>query len=107
MKFLSSLILLLLINPALAESCPPGAPSCKVVVLTPDEEKVLLGERGIFDTAAQARQLDLANLVIYFRNKIQSAPAGTVPAPVLSGDTTPPSTSTPEAVPVPKPDPRK
>lgn len=95
MKHLSSLLLLpLFINPALATDCPAGAPSCKILVLTPEEERVLVDPRGILDTAAQARQLDLFGLVAHFRQKISTAPAGTVVA-------------APEPVPVPTPDPRK
>lgn len=80
MKRLAPLAALVLwsCQPAHAVECPAGAPSCKVLTLTPDEERVLTGPNGILDTAAQARQLDLANLVSYFRQKLSTAPAGEV-----------------------------
>lgn len=81
-----------------ATDCPANAPSCKVITLTPDEEQVLIQPRGILDTAAQARQIDLANLVAYFRAKIDKAPQGDVKAPAADA---------PKDVPVPTPDPRK
>lgn len=64
--------------------------TCKVLILTPDEEKVLVGQNGILDTAAAARALDLGNIVSYFRTKVATAPAGDpkpapTPAPESSG----------------------
>ena len=56
-------------------TCPSTDP-CKVVTLTSGEEKILLDERGILATAAQARSLDLGALVTYFQQKIAKAPAG-------------------------------
>ena len=56
-------------------TCPDPTP-CKVITLTAQEEKVLLDERGIFATAAQARQLDLAAIATYFQQKLAKAPAG-------------------------------
>jgi hypothetical protein len=55
--------------------CPDASP-CKVVTISAQEEKVLLDERGILATAAQARQLDLGGLATYFQQKIAKAPAG-------------------------------
>lgn len=86
MKSLSSLFLLPFLigaavtTEALGTDCPEGVKSCKVITLTPDEEQVLIAPRMILDTAAVARQLDLANLVAYFRSKIDKAEAGTVKA---------------------------
>lgn len=104
MRYLA-LSFLLLSTAAHATDCPAGAPSCKVITLTPEEENVLTGQRGIFDTAAQGRALDLANLVAYFRNKIATAPAGDVPKPTDEkakvGDA--PKTEVPTSA----PDPRK
>lgn len=57
-------------------ACPVA---CKVIILTPEEEKVLTGQNGILDTAAAARALDLGQLVSYFRTKIANAPAGDTP----------------------------
>ena len=65
---------------ALAVDCPAGAPSCKVIVLTPIEEEALVRQNGIFDTAEKARFLDLSALVNYFRQKIEKAPPGEVKA---------------------------
>lgn len=63
---------------AMAETrteCPDANP-CKVMLITAQEEKILLDERGILATAAQARSLDLGSLVTYFQQKIAKAPAG-------------------------------
>jgi hypothetical protein len=86
---------------AYATDCPPDVKSCKVLVLTPDEEAALVNPRGVLDTAQAARNLDLANIVAYFRNKIATAPAGNVPPPVIN------ATPDTKPVPVPTPDPRK
>lgn len=73
--------------PAFADprtECPDPSP-CKVVTVTAQEEKILMDERGILATAAQARSLDLGALVTYFQQKIAKAPAGDlkeVPKPV-------------------------
>ena len=56
--------------------CPSGAPSCKVITITPTEEQALVHERGILTTAKQGRPLDLGDAVDYFREKIKAAPAG-------------------------------
>lgn len=61
-----------------AEDCPAGAKSCKILTLTPDEEALLVRQGGIFQTAAQARSLDLGSQVQYFVTKIEAAPAGVV-----------------------------
>lgn len=66
---------------ARAADCPEGAPSCKVLILTPQEEGFLLNQGGILDTAARARYLDLGEVVVHFRDKILKAPAGNVKAP--------------------------
>lgn len=57
--------------------CPDPGP-CKVVTLSAQEEKILIDERGILATAAQARSLDLGSLATYFQQKIARAPAGDV-----------------------------
>lgn len=64
-----------------AQDCPAPTPqspatTCKVITITPLEEQALTGERGILDTAAQGRPLDLMGAVNYFREKIRNAPAG-------------------------------
>lgn len=78
-KFL--LPLLLLASPAFADSrtdCPTPNP-CKIITLTPDEEKVLTAPNAIFDTALVGRKIDLENFISYMRNKIEKAPAGDMP----------------------------
>jgi hypothetical protein len=87
-----------------ATDCPEGLKSCKVLILTPEEENLLTGKNGILDTAMQARQMDLGRAVTFFYQKIATAPAGTVkeesPKPAVD--------PAPKAdVPVPAPDPRK
>ncbi len=81
------------VTPASAADCPPGAPSCKVITLTPDEERVLTGPNQVLDTAQQGRPLDLAQIVMYFRSKIATAPAGEVskPAPAPATSPAPPA----------------
>lgn len=72
--------ILLLATPALADprtDCPSPKP-CKVLVLSEEEQNVLMSEKGILATAAAARSLDLAGLTTYFQQKIASAPAGDV-----------------------------
>lgn len=56
----------------------PSATSCKILTLTADEERALVGQNMVFDTASQGRTLDLLGAVLYFRNKIATAPAGDV-----------------------------
>lgn len=109
MRSLFALAFFLIAYTAYAVDCPENAKSCKVLVLTPEEEQLLVNPRGILDTAAQARQLDLANVVAYFRAKIDKAEAGTVlaaPKPLGEGGKAP-SADAPKDVPVPTPDPRK
>lgn len=76
--FVLAFILVLWISKAFAVECPAGVPSCKVLIITPDEEKILTMPNGILLTAAQARSLDLAQTVQYFLTKIQTAPQGEV-----------------------------
>ena len=76
--------------------CPnPGEP-CKVLVLTPNEEKVLTGPNGILDTAAQGRSIELSGAVVYMKNKIQNAPEGTVQAPPKPAAQAAPAANPPE-----------
>jgi len=60
-------------------TCPMDNP-CSIVILTDAEKKILLDDKGILATAAQARQLDLGALATYFQQKIAKAPAGDTPA---------------------------
>lgn len=75
--------LLLLATPAFADprtDCPSPTP-CKVITLNADEEKALMGERMVFDTAVAARQIDMFPIASYFKNKLLAAPAGDAPKP--------------------------
>lgn len=68
------------IGNARSEDCPPSTKSCKVLVITAEEENALVTQNGVLATAAQARKLDLEGVVNYFFEKIKNAPAGTVKA---------------------------
>lgn len=60
--------------------CPtPGEP-CKVLLLSPQEEQMLMTKNGILDTAAQARAIDLGQFSVYLKTRIAGAPAGEVKA---------------------------
>lgn len=58
--------------------CPTPGETCKVLILSPTEERMLMGTNGILDTAAQARSLDLGQFSVYLKTRIASAPAGDV-----------------------------
>ena len=81
---------------ARAEDCPPNAKSCKVITLTPEEQDMLIRDKGVLQTAVQARPLDLGAIVQYFVTKIEHAPAGKVEPPKEA----------PKAEPVPLPKPK-
>jgi hypothetical protein len=77
--------------------CPSPPATCKIIVLNAEEERILMDEKGILATAAQARSLDLGALVTYFQQKIAKAPAGDVketpkpaPSPTPAPAPTPP-----------------
>ena len=59
-----------------AAECPTPGESCKVLFLSAQEERILTGQNGILDTAAQARALDLGQFAVYLKTRIGSAPAG-------------------------------
>lgn len=84
--FLPTAVLAFMSSPSHADprtDCPDAKP-CKVITLTPDEEKALFGEKMVFETAVQARAIDLTGVAVYFRNKVSSAPAGDTPKPESS-----------------------
>lgn len=62
---------------ATAYPCPDNQP-CKILTLNAQEEKFLMNPNGVLDTAAQARSIDLGQFVVYFKQKIATAPAGEV-----------------------------
>ena len=66
--------------------CPTAEP-CKILTLTQQEERLLTGQNGILDTAAQGRALELGGIAVYLKTRIASAPAGEPqkPAPAPTG----------------------
>lgn len=67
--------------------CPSHVETCKVWILTPQEETMLIQPNGVFDTATQGRLIDLGPVVNYYRHKLEQAqvlttPVKTVPDPV-------------------------
>lgn len=98
MKLLSAALVAAIVfvagYPAFATDCPPGAKSCKVLILTQDEVQALIGDRMILQTAQQARPLDLGSAVTFMFNKIVTAPDGVVkpdPAPADPSKSVPPA----------------
>ncbi len=71
--------------PAPIQCANPGE-TCKILVLSAQEERLLIGLNGILDTAAQGRQLDLGGFAVYFKQKIAQAPAGDPASPKASQD---------------------
>lgn len=70
--------------------CPPGLKSCKVIVLSPDEETTLVGPEMIFDHAVWAARVKFESMTQAWREKIRQAPAGKVapePVPAVPGAT--------------------
>lgn len=59
-------------------ACPTPGEACKILYLNAQEERLLTGQNGILDTAAQGRQIDLGGFAVYFKSKIATAPAGQV-----------------------------
>jgi hypothetical protein len=78
MLVLSVSSLIVLTSPARAIECPIAGEKCKVLFLSESEENALMQKNGILDTAAQARNLDLGGVAVYFKTKIGSAVAGEV-----------------------------
>jgi hypothetical protein len=69
---------LLFVANAFPAECPTPGEKCKVIYLTEQEEKMLMGQNGILDTAAQARALDLGQFAVYLKTRINGAPQGEV-----------------------------
>lgn len=73
-------------------TCPVAGQKCKVIVLSPDEENLLIKPQGVLDTASAGRYIDLGNVVAYFRVKLMQAAEGQVqPLPVTTSATPTPS----------------
>jgi hypothetical protein len=83
-RLLMALLVAMSPSVALAIECPAGAASCKVLVLTPQEEQILVQPQGILPTAAEARKIDFGGAVQYFLQRIKDAPAGEVPKPAAA-----------------------
>jgi hypothetical protein len=71
----------LFVGAVYATECPQGMQSCKVLILSPQEEQLLIQPGGILATAGEARKLDYAGAAQYFIQKIKDAPAGDVKKP--------------------------
>ena len=65
-------------SPSWATDCPTPGEKCKVLFLNESEEAALMKQNGILDTAAQARNLDLGGVAVYFKTKIGAAAQGDV-----------------------------
>ena len=61
-----------------APSCPNPGEKCKIIYLSEQEERMLMTQNGILDTAAQARALDLGQFAVYLKTRIGSASQGEV-----------------------------
>lgn len=61
--------------------CPAGVQSCIVVPMTPDEVKTLTGPGGIYDQALWANRSGMEGLISAWKQKLLTAPAGTIPEP--------------------------
>lgn len=61
-------------------ACPTAGERCKILYLSEQEERMLMGQNGILDTAAQARAIDLGQFSVYLKTRIAGAPAGEVKA---------------------------
>lgn len=77
-RLLISALLLMLSSPSWAIDCPTPGEKCKVLFLSEAEEQALMKQNGILDTVAQARNLDLGGVAVYFKTKIGQAVQGEV-----------------------------
>jgi hypothetical protein len=66
--------------------CPAGAQSCKVVIMTSDEQQSLLRPGGVFDQALWANRSGMEALLQAWKNKIAQAPDGIVAKPEQKED---------------------
>lgn len=78
---LTAIFMLAMNAAAYAQDCPAGAPSCKVVLISPQELQSLEGPGMIFDSAAWANRANLQGVVDAWKQKIANSPDGKVPAP--------------------------
>ena len=69
--------------------CPPGAKSCKVVVMTDQEIATLEGQNAIFDAAEFANKMGLSGLIAQWKQKIAASPDGKVVKPDANGNPVP------------------
>jgi hypothetical protein len=61
-----------------AVECPTPGQKCKVLFLSPEEEKMLMAPNAILDTAAQGRAIELGQFSVYLKTRIGAAPEGDV-----------------------------
>ncbi len=61
---------------AFATDCPAGTPSCKIITITPDEERALT--EGIFPAAEWANRAGLTDMIAAWKQKIRMSPNGVV-----------------------------
>ena len=57
---------------AVAQECPQGVPSCKVVVMTPEEIQSLTGPNMVFDQATWASRSTMTGLTEAWKKKIET-----------------------------------
>jgi hypothetical protein len=78
-------------EPPKPPQCPEPTP-CKILFLSPQEERALIGQNGILDTAAQGRAIELGGVAVYLKQRIANAPQGEViKPPPPKPDPTPPT----------------
>ena len=58
--------------------CPKGAPSCKIVIMTPQEIQTLEGAGLIFDSAVWANRANLSQAIDQWKAKIAGSANGHV-----------------------------
>lgn len=64
-----------------AYPCPIAGKPCKIVVMTPEEEKTLTDPDMLMDHAIWANRVKFDSLVAAWRQKLQQAPAGKIVEP--------------------------
>lgn len=83
-------ILVLLAHAAFGDEYPcPNNQPCKIITINPQEEQSLVQPGGVLDGASFANKMGLEGVVAYWKNKLQSAPAGKVEKPKLEAPAKP------------------
>lgn len=65
-------------KPAKSAECPPGTKSCKVIVVTPEQENIL--DQLITQTCIAGPYAQIAEVVKFYKEMLAKAPPGTAPA---------------------------